>query len=48
MQAAIRDESPKNQSEHAAWQQYYDDELRDLVAAKDRDALQFFGYGWQA
>lgn len=47
LQAAIRDESPTNRSDHREWQRYYDDELREIVAAKDRDALQFFGYSWQ-
>jgi len=34
----------RNQSEHAAYQSYYDDELRDWVSEFYKEDLERFGY----
>lgn len=44
---AIGEVPVQNASQHEHWSRYYDDELRQLIAVKDADALRFFGYGWE-
>lgn len=46
--AAVHALPAQNVSEHRHWSTYYDDDLRALVAEKDRDALRCFGYGFEA
>lgn len=47
MVAAIRTLPPQNTSEHAHWSTYYDAELRQLIAEKDKEAFAYLGYGWE-
>jgi len=47
MAEAIRSLPRQNTSEHDHWSRYYDAELRELIARKDRTSLSFFGYGWE-
>ena len=47
LEAAIRALPAQNTSAHDHWSHYYDPELRAIIAAKDREAFQFFGYGWE-
>lgn len=44
--AAIQALPVQNASEHRHWRTYYDADLRDRIAAKDREALRFFGYSF--
>ncbi|MDO8348589.1 MAG: hypothetical protein Q7T30_00015 [Planctomycetota bacterium] len=46
MADAIRSLPRQNTSEHDHWRRYYDAELRELIADKDRSSMTFFGYGW--
>ena len=43
-EAFILRESHRNSSEHEPYQSYYDAELRDLVAERERDLIQTYGY----
>jgi len=47
MAEAIRQVPPQNTSKHAHYSTYYDDQLRDLVRAKDAPVFDFFGYEWE-
>jgi len=47
MAREIHERTPRNTSAHDHWSRYYDPELRELIAQKDREALAFFGYGWE-
>ncbi|MCR9245462.1 MAG: sulfotransferase family 2 domain-containing protein [bacterium] len=48
MQCAIDSLPSQNTSKHGHYSQYYDDELRDLVLAKDRAIFDHFGYRWES
>jgi hypothetical protein len=41
---AIHNEPPRHQSERRPYREYYDDELRDLVAQKARGLIKQYGY----
>lgn len=47
MEDAVRSLPDRNTSRHHHYSSYYDDELRDLVLAKDAPVFDFFGYEWQ-
>jgi hypothetical protein len=44
MRAYIEKEAPRNTSQHRAYTDYYDDELRALVAERDAEVIQRHGY----
>lgn len=44
MLAYVRTESARNPSEHGAYTDFYDVELRDLVAVHDRELIERYGY----
>jgi hypothetical protein len=47
-QSFILEQTARNRSSHDAYQTYYDDELRDLVAQRDRDLIETYGYRFAA
>jgi len=44
MRRHIEKEGPRNASQHHAYTQYYDDQLRDLVAQRDAEVIRRHGY----
>ncbi|MCA8950006.1 MAG: hypothetical protein KDE27_10920 [Planctomycetes bacterium] len=47
MVAAIGSLPSQNRSSHRHYSEYYDDELRGLVLAKDKAIFDYFGYAWE-
>jgi hypothetical protein len=48
MHRFIEKEAPRNTSEHVAYAEYYDDDLRDLVALRDAEIIRRHGYRFGA
>jgi hypothetical protein len=46
LREAVEDSPPANATEHGAYRDYYDDELRELVAHKARRLTERFGYAF--
>lgn len=46
-QQFILEQSRRNASEHTRYQSYYDDELRGLVASRDRELIDTYGYRFE-
>ena len=47
LSAAIEEQPPRNATRHAHYSTYYDDELRELVAQKDRLVFDLCGYTFE-
>lgn len=46
MAEAILDEPPANTSKHAHYSTYYDEEVRNIIQAKEAAVFDFFHYEW--